>query len=232
MTSIGSLARIASLIGDPARAAICVALMDGRALTAGELARSAGVSPQTASGHLARLVDGTILTAVPSGRHRYFRIASPAIADAIEKLMGVAGAIDRTIVSKAVVTGPKDSALRHARVCYDHLAGEVAVSMADSLVRMGHIDMSDDGAAVTADGLRFLDKLGIKHVGDINGRNARFCRPCMDWSERRPHLAGWVGRQMLARFSTLYWVRREPKGRAIIITPLGVAGLKQHFGIG
>jgi DNA-binding transcriptional ArsR family regulator len=230
MTSIAALAETAALIGEPARTAMMVALMDGRALTAGELARIAGVAAPTASGHLARLAEAGLVSVFPQGSHRYFRLASPAVAGMIEGMMEVAGLVSATRASRPIVTGPKDRALRHARVCFDHLAGEVSVALADSLVDAGHIEMSAEGAAVTPAGLAFLAEFGVP--SEAPPRSAPvFCRLCMDWSERRPHLAGQVGRSLFQGFVTRGWLRRAETGRTVLITRAGVAGFKGTFGV-
>src|SRR6187399_304782 len=146
MTSIASLAGTAALIGDPARAAMLVALMDGRALTAGELAGVAGVTPPTASGHLGRMLDAGLLGLERQGRHRYYRIANTSVASLIESLMSVTGELSAAANSrKPVSTGPRDKALRRARLCYDHLAGEVAVGIAASMTARGHLDFGQEG---------------------------------------------------------------------------------------
>ena len=228
MTSIAALAETAALIGEPTRTAMVVALMDGRALTAGELARVAGVAAPTASGHLARLAEAGLVSVFPQGSHRYYRLASPAVAGMIEGMMEVAGLVAATRASRPIVTGPKDRALRHARVCFDHLAGEVAVALADSLAGAGHVEMTADGAAVTPSGLDFLAEFGLPseaRAGPV------FCRLCMDWSERRPHLAGQVGRSMFQGFVARGWLRRAETGRAVVITHTGVAGFKGAFGV-
>jgi ribosomal protein S19E (S16A) len=168
------------------------------------------------------------------GRHRYFRIASATVAQMIEAMMEVAGRVDDTHKARRVVTGPKNQALRHARICYDHLAGEVAVRLADSLVASGHVDLTSDGAAVTETGLAFLATVGVHFDGVLPHCRARgrlLCRPCMDWSERRPHLAGLVGRLLYQAFLDQDWLRRAPAGRAVTITPAGGAALDQFFGI-
>jgi DNA-binding transcriptional ArsR family regulator len=234
MPSISSLAQTASLIGEPARTAMLVALMDGRSLTAGELARAASITPPTASGHLARLTEAGLLAVSASGRHRYFCIASPTVAQMIEALMDVAGLVDDARKAKPIATGPKNRALRHARICYDHLAGEVAVGLANSLMALGHIELAPDGAALTGSGVPFLASIGVHFNGllpQCQSRARLFCRPCMDWSERRPHLAGLVGRSLYQAFLDQNWLRRAPVGRAVTITPSGVAALDQYFGI-
>jgi DNA-binding transcriptional ArsR family regulator len=188
------LAQLARLIGDPARAAMLVSLMDGRALTAGELARVSGVQPSTASGHLSTLVDGGLLALTSQGRHRYYRVAAPAIGSMMEIMMGTSALTTRP---DRIVTGPRDGALRQARTCYDHLAGSVAVTIADSMVKRGQMELSADAALVTTAGLEFLKSLQVDLDG-LGGDRADcssplFCRPCLDWSERRPHIGGGLG---------------------------------------
>jgi DNA-binding transcriptional ArsR family regulator len=224
MTSIAALAETAALIGDPARAAMLAALLDGRALTAGELAAAAGITPQTASGHLARLGTAGLLAVERQGRHRYHRLASPAVARLLEGLMEVSGAAPRRIA-----TGPRDAAMREARTCYDHLAGRLGVALADALARRGAIELGPDGGAVTPAGEAFLAGLGIAASPARKGR--LFCRPCLDWSERRPHVAGVLGAALCTRCFELGWVRRRASGRTLEITPLGWRGLAEAFGI-
>ena len=232
MSSIASLSETATLIGEPARTAMLVTLMDGRALTAGELARVAGIAPATASGHLARLVDGGLLAVAAQGRHRYFRLASPAVARMIEGMMGVAGVVDAARRLRPVRTGPADQALRRARQCYDHLAGQVAVQLADFLVESRYLEWTAEAALVTPAGIDFLEHLGL----DANGETPRppasaLCRPCLDWSERRPHVAGAIGRSLFQLFLDRHWTRRIPGNRAITISTAGAAAFERHFGI-
>ncbi|HVJ02941.1 MAG TPA: helix-turn-helix transcriptional regulator [Sphingomonas sp.] len=228
MTNVASLASIAALIGDPARAAILVSLMDGRALTAGELAEAAGVAPPTASGHLGRLLDAGLLAVERQGRHRYYRIAGAPVAATLEGLMALSTDLANA-TCKPIRTGPRDPALRRARRCYDHLAGEVAVGIADALEARGHLRFGPDGGVITEPGLDFLATLGVEF--DAGREGAAFCRPCLDWSERRPHLAGAVGRGLYAAFAAKGWIRQPRTGRAVAITPVGQMELHRHFGI-
>lgn len=239
MLSVASIARTAALVGDPARANMLAALMDGRALTAAELARAGGVTPQTASAHLAGLVEAGFLAMERQGRHRYHRLASPAIASMLESIMAVAGSLDGGDGSRqrtTVVVGPRDQALRRARTCYDHLAGQVAVAIADRMAELGLVDLSADGGALTEPGATVLRGLGV----DLDGAAARssrrrgpiFCRPCLDWSERRPHIAGSVGAAICCTCFSQGWIRRIEGSRAVAITPPGYTALSRAFGAG
>ena len=217
MTSQSAFAEVATLAGDPARAGMLHALMDGRALTASELARIAGITPQTASGHLARLVVAGLLAVEKQGRHRYHRLASPAVAQMMESIMQVAAGLDTN--RPRLVVGPRDAALRAARTCYDHLAGRLGVALADALVDGGQVELASDGGLVTDAGIRFFSRIGIDLdvLATCSGkRPARvLCRPCLDWSERRPHLAGTIGAALCAQ----YWegldtpYQRHPRRR-------------------
>jgi DNA-binding transcriptional ArsR family regulator len=237
MLSTSAFAETAALLGDLARANMMAALMDGRALTAAELARFAGITPQTASGHLALLTDAGLLAMERQGRHRYHRLASPAIARMIEGIMSVASDLEgpgRSGRKRPVVTGPRDQALRHARTCYDHLAGEVAVAITDRMAERGQIEFTADGGALTRDGTRFLNDLGVDLGVAPSGAGGRdsgrmFCRPCLDWSERRPHIAGVVGKALCQCCFERGWIRRMDNTRAINITPAGYAMLSKDF---
>jgi DNA-binding transcriptional ArsR family regulator len=216
------IAIVASLIGDPARANILTALMSGKALTASELADAAGVTAQTTSGHLARLLDGGLVLCVQQGRHRYFRLAAPDIADLLESLMGVAVRTGRSVRR----TGPADAALRRARVCYDHLAGAEGVRLADGLCGKGVIASDGGSFSVTPAGRRFLCDFGLD-MASIEAQRRPVCRACLDWSERRPHLGGALGAAMFRRLQDLGWLRRMPGTRAVQVTPPGEPGLRR-----
>jgi DNA-binding transcriptional ArsR family regulator len=221
-----SLAEVAALIGDPARANILQALADGRALTAGELAWHAGVSAQTTSGHLAKLTEAQLIALEKQGRHRYFRLASPEVAEAMEALMLVAASGPR----RHRPTGPRDEALRAARTCYDHLAGKLAVALADRLSAREFIVLSDGAAAVTTKGHRFFRDFGLDL--DAGSKTARpLCRTCLDWSERRSHLAGRLGAALCRKCLELGWIKRGKDSRAVTLTPRGIAGFRATFGI-
>jgi len=219
MSDINHLASIAALLGDPARANIMVALFDGRALTAKELAYAAHVTPQTTSGHLAKLSEGGLLAMEKQGRHRYFRLASAGVAQMLESIM----AVTNTRPPRVWRGG---EGLRNARTCYDHLAGRLGVALASFLLDAGHLALSADGGEISASGLAFLRDFGAEP-----GAGKRvFCRPCLDWSERRPHLAGRVGAALACRCFELGWIRRQRDTRALAITPEGQAGFQARFG--
>jgi len=224
IASGNAVAEIAALIGDAARANILLALMDGRALTAGELAWHASVSAQTASGHLARLVDSRILTMEKQGRHRYFRIATPDVAQAMEVLMALAAVGPK----RYRPAGPKDLALRRARTCYDHIAGRLGVALADTLRARGFVVLADGAAEVTAAGLRHFHDLGVALPGTAS---RPLCRTCLDWSERRPHLAGRLGAALLDHALGQGWVVRAPETRALVVTRAGERDLVVGFGL-
>jgi DNA-binding transcriptional ArsR family regulator len=244
MMTTSTFAEIAALVGDPARANMLAALMDGRALTATELAGAASVQPQTASGHLARMTGAGLLAVERQGRHRYHRLASPAVAQMLESIMAVSAALRSDTgrsdygqpASRRVTVGPRDAAMRQARTCYDHLAGEIAVAIADRMVERGHIELSPDGGALTEAGGGFLRDLGVhldvstdRAIHRLGGRV--FCRPCLDWSERRPHLAGVLGALLCRTCLDNGWIRRRDGTRALSITPTGRQTFARAFDI-
>jgi DNA-binding transcriptional ArsR family regulator len=213
------LARVATLLADPGRAAMLWALMDGSARPAGELTMIAGLSPSAASAHLARLTEGGMLAAEVRGRHRYFRIATPEIAQTIEALMNVAHATaPQRPVTQPARTVPVE--MRHARTCYDHMAGEVAVQVFDRLVDGGLLALQGDDLEATEAGVAKLADWGVD-LGALRARRRRFACTCLDWSERRPHLGGALGAALLERFTSNGWVERTSRPRVLRITPLG-----------
>src|SRR5262249_44078750 len=195
MANNALFATVAALSGDPARAAMLQALMDGRALTASELARVAGVTPQTATGHLSRMTAAGLLSVEKQGRHRYHRLATAAVAQMMESIMQVAMGLETG--RPKLTVGPRDAAMRAARTCYDHLAGRLGVALADALVANGRAEISNEGGMITEAGAEFLGRIGID-VAALQERRGRrvLCRACLDWSERRPHLAGSVGAEL------------------------------------
>lgn len=204
------LARSAALIGDPARANMLTALMTGAALTVTELAVEAGVTVQTASGHLARLEAGGLVVPRRSGRHKYFTLAGPEVAGALEALLGLAASRGHLRNRP----GPGDAGLRAARVCYDHLAGAAGIQLHDSLVARGFLALSADGLDLTVPGHAFIAALGIDLAMPAGGRRP-LCRHCLDWSERRNHLAGALGAALLAHLLGWKWLRRPEGGRLL-----------------
>ncbi|MFM9973484.1 MAG: ArsR/SmtB family transcription factor [Beijerinckiaceae bacterium] len=236
MASIASIAEVAALIGDPARASMMQALMDGRALTAGELAAFAGVTPQTASGHLGQLTSAGLLSVQQQGRHRYHKLASPQVAQLLESLMLVATGT----LKPRTRTGPRDEAMRLARTCYDHIAGRLGVAMADAMERHGYIDVDDDAASISPEGERFLITLNmgfdssaakLPMPGLPEKRILPLCKLCLDWSERRPHLAGKLGAALCSHFLDTGWIRRRSASRALDITPTGQHAFRSLLGI-
>ena len=226
IASANAIATIAALIGDPARANILSALMGGQALTAGELCWHAGVGAPTTSGHLAKLTEAGLLAVERQGRHRYYRLASPVIAQAMESLMAVATAGP----PRHRPPGPKDEALRAARTCYDHLAGRLGTALADRLSDLRLVIIGDGGALVTDDGRDFLAGLGLTFP-EAGGNHRPLCRTCLDWSERRPHLAGQLGAALLTCSLERSWIARMPGSRAVTITDAGSKGFAMVFGI-
>jgi len=215
---------IAALIGDHARAEVLTALMADRALTATELAGMAGVTKQTISAHLAKLVDAGLVAVESQGRHRYFRLADRDVAHLLESLMGVAF---RTGAVRALAS-PREPALRKARVCYDHLAGEVGVGIYESLLRTRALVEGAGGLRLTAAGARWFARLAIDTQA-LAGQKRAFCRACLDWSERRHHLAGALGAALLARFIDLGWAKRARDSRVVLVTPDGQRELRRLF---
>ncbi|GEO84192.1 MULTISPECIES: ArsR/SmtB family transcription factor [Alphaproteobacteria] len=210
------IARLAALIGDPARANMLLALMDGRALTATELAGAAGIGLPTASSHLAKLDEGGLLTQRKQGRHRHFTLADPSVGRMIESLMGFAASRGH-VRHKA---GPKEPALRKARVCYDHLAGDYGVRMLDSLRAAGAIVGEEEHPQLTSLGEALVCDNGIDLAG-LKAQRRPLCRACLDWSERRIHLSGSLGKALLTHFLDHGYARRESGSRAIVFSPEG-----------
>lgn len=224
------VARIAALVGEPARTSMLLALMDGRALTARELAAAAHVGAATASRHLGLLVEGGLLRVDAQGRHRYHRIASAEVARVLEGIMQLAVA---AAPRPAVVTGPRDEAMRFARTCYDHLAGRLAVAIADRLVEEGAVLVEDDTAIVTERARPLLRELGLA-PGELDAqpRGQRPpCRPCLDWGERRMHLAGRLGALLCTHSLQAGWLLRQPKSRTLMLTPAGAKAFRAWLGV-
>jgi DNA-binding transcriptional ArsR family regulator len=218
------IAQIGSLIGDPARANMLTALMGGKALTATELATAGGITLQTASTHLAKLEAGGLLAQRKQGRHRYFALADDAVGKLLESIMGFAAGRGHLRHQP----GPKEPALRKARICYDHLAGDYGVRMLDSLIASGAIDAIGDGLVVTEKGEDRFKCIGIDLHGLKSSRRP-LCRSCLDWSERRAHLAGSLGKALLSNFFDKGWARRTAESRSVIFSPEGERQFLQLF---
>lgn len=216
-----NIAHVAALIGDPARANMLTALLSGKALTATELANEAGITTQTASSHLRKLSDGKLLSPRKQGRHKYFTIANEDVAQVLGGLMGLAAGAGHTRTR----TGPRDTALRHARSCYNHLAGTMGTHLFDSLITQNVIDSKRN---ITPSGRNFIAEFGID-LTSLEGSQAPLCRDCLDWSERRTHLAGSLGRAFLARFEALGWITRTPNSRVVTFTKSGKIQFAKHF---
>lgn len=210
------ITELAALLGDPARANMLDAMMSGLALTAGELAREAGVTAPTASAHLARLKTAGLVLVEVQGRHRYYRIANPGVAEAIEALTGLAARLNRLRTRP----GPRDEALRNARVCYDHLAGAQGVALLDALISAGLIAVGGSGLDVTDAGRRRFRAEDID-PDELARRPRPVCRACLDWSERRHHLAGGLGAALLQLILKRGWARRDEGTRAVLFTSGG-----------
>ena len=217
------ISKPASLIGSPTRAVFLMALSEGQSLPAGELARCAGVTASTASIQLTKLVDGGLVTVEQHGRHRYYSLADPAIAAAIESLAVIAPRRPATSLRQARI----GSELQAARTCYDHLAGVLGVALFDALLRKGVLTPDLEP---TSKGARRLGELGIDVEAAAEGRRA-FARRCLDWSERRHHLAGALGAAIATRFFELEWIERTPSSRAVRLTEAGRTGLARELAV-
>jgi DNA-binding transcriptional ArsR family regulator len=215
------LATVGAAIGEPARALMLNALLGGRALPASELAQVGGVAPSTASAHLTKLAQARLIAVEPNGRHRYYRLANDEVAHAIEVLATVAPPLE----IKTLRAVNRAGAERHARSCYDHVAGELGVAITERFVELG---------ALQRESLALLDPEPLTAIG-IHGEQLEGRRPltraCLDWTERRPHVAGQVGAAILTALLDLRWVRRAPSGRALQLTPSGTRGLHAALGL-
>jgi DNA-binding transcriptional ArsR family regulator len=218
------IARMASLIGDPGRANILTALMSGKALTASELAREAGVTPQTASSHLRKLLEGGLISLRHQGRHRYYALAGEDVAQTLEGLMGLAAGRGHLRTR----TGPRDADLRTARVCYNHLAGDRGVQMFRAMHARGCFAICADGIVLTGTGREIVTEFGIELL-KLEHSRAPMCRECLDWSARQTHLAGKLGRAMLSHMQALGWLRRQPDSRVIVFASRGQAAFDDRF---
>ena len=218
------IARIGALIGDPARANMLTALMSGKALTATELAAEAGVTAQTASAHLSKLAEAGLTEGRKQGRHRYFTLADDEVGAVLEAVMGLAAKRGHLRTR----TGPKDPALREARVCYNHLAGEMGVRLYDSMLASGGLQTAGEDILLTDKGDAFAREFGVD-LDNLNTKRRPMCRPCLDWSARRTHLAGALGQALLTRITDLGWAKREPESRIIAFSTSGKKAFESAF---
>ncbi len=226
MDADADVAGVAGLLADPARVTMLDALLGGHALPAGELARRAGITAPTASAHLRRLLDGGLVAVQAQGRHRYYRLAGPAVAEALETLSLIA----RPKPVRSLRQSQRAQALRFARTCYDHLAGVAGVALADSLIRAGAL--RPDGGRdyeVTSEGEALLGGLGVD-VAALRHQRRAFARRCLDWTERTPHLSGALGAALLARLLDLGWLSHGRVPRGLVLTSAGRDGLAQALG--
>ena len=224
------IARVAALVGDPARANMLTALMTGRALTASELAFQAGITPQTASSHLAKLEAGALIEQEKQGRHRYYRLTGSDVASVLEGLDGLAARAGHMRVR----TGPKDPALRRARICYDHLAGDLGVQMLDSMKKQRLVRQSKQAIELTNEGKRFMENALQIDAKMLSHPRRPVCKACLDWSERRHHLAGTLGAAVMSRFTELKWAARDsaPASRVVTFSRNGEKRFAELFGAG
>jgi DNA-binding transcriptional ArsR family regulator len=219
---------VASLIGEPTRASMLTALMGGKALTATELAVEGDISSSTASSHLTKLVEGELLVVRKQGRHKYFQLKDASIAELLEKLLNISAKLNHI----KTVTGPTDPRLRKARICYDHLAGEISVSLYDSLVSNKYLIDNGAETLLTEQGQLFFSALGINfELESIKSNKRPLCKSCLDWSERKNHLAGIVGQLILNDLFTQGWATKDLDSRAIQFSQKGLRLFKQKYKI-
>ncbi len=228
MITVNALSEVAALMGDPARASMLQLLMDGRAHTASDLAHTAGVTAQTASGHLARMVEANLLVARAQGRNRFYRLASGDVAHAMESLMALAG--ERAEPASKSAAWRRDPDLRFCRTCYDHLAGQIGMAVTDSLTQHGHLEPKGQRDwTLTPSGELFCERLGVDIAGARKG-GRHFARQCLDWSERRPHISGALGAAIADTFFKRGWTERLRRGRTVRLTDQGRRALTRDFG--
>jgi DNA-binding transcriptional ArsR family regulator len=220
-----NISYIAKLIAEPTRAIILDSLMNGQALPAGELAYIAKVSHPTISSHLSKMVEGNLLLVEQHGRHRYYRIANSEVAEVIEKL----GTIAPTIQVRSLRQSHQLQQVRHARTCYDHLAGELGVKVAEGLINKNYLLLKDGEFVVTDEGKSWFLKFGI-NVEEASPRRI-FAKPCLDWSERRHHIAGWLGSEITKLFFEQNWITKSEKSRAVQLTTKGIIAVHEQLGI-
>jgi DNA-binding transcriptional ArsR family regulator len=225
MTSV-DVAAVARLVGDPVRAAMLDALMDGCAHPSGELARRCRVAPSTASGHLSRLLAGRLVVCETEGRERRYRLASAEVAAALEALLRVAPAAE----IRSLRAADQTAALHLARTCYDHLAGQLGVAMTEALAIRGALVAHEGGYSLTPAGDELMRSLGVDVAGARTKRRS-FALACLDWTERRPHLAGALGAALADSLIANGWFRRRPRDRALTVTAVGAKAMRRELGI-
>ena len=223
MNVILSTAAVAKLIAEPARADMLISLMDGRALTATELANGANISPQTASSHLAQLLHGNLLVLEKQGRHRYYRIANTDVAIALEALMSLTPAPKK---AKEIGLEP----IHFARSCYDHIAGSIGVALADSFLEKDWLVASDKDYIITKKGEQEFENFGIDLVF-VKKQRRHFARQCLDWTERRHHVGGALGAAIMSNLLERKWLKKDESSRVLYLTNIGIKGLETHFGV-
>ncbi len=226
MTANPNISLVASLIADPSRATMLMTLLGGQTLLASELARIGGITPQTASAHLAKMVDAGLLVSTTEGRNRYFRLTSPDVAHALEALAIVA----KPTPIRSLRQANQTQALRFARTCYDHLAGELGVSITAQMLARGWISSNQKDYAIANSGISAMQDLGVR-VEELNAQRRALARQCLDWSERRYHLAGSLGQALATRFFELGWLQKQEGMRSVTVTEVGAEGLLHHFGL-
>ncbi|URJ37023.1 winged helix-turn-helix domain-containing protein [Paenibacillus polymyxa] len=226
MSTQSNVAMIASLVSEPSRAAILTALLDGRFHTASELAHMAGIKPQTASFHLAKMTEAQVITVEKQGRHRYYGIQDPEVAQVMESLLSIAPPVP----IKSLKQASENEAIRLARTCYDHVAGHLGVQIMSFFMQKGILSEDQDGLHITQQGEIFFADFQI-NLKNTRQKRRSFSHKCLDWSERRHHLAGALGSALLDRLFELHWVEHLPTTRAIRITAEGKRGFKEVFSI-
>jgi len=229
MITVNAVSKVAALMGDPARASMLSLLMDGRAHTASELALAAGVTAQTASGHLSRMVEANLLAARAQGRNRFYRLASGDVAHAMESLMALAGTRDEPASKSAAWR--RDPDLRFCRTCYDHLAGQVGMAVTDALTQHGHLEPKGPRDwTLTRSGELFCTRLGVDLAGARAAHSRHFARQCLDWSERRPHITSALASAIADTFFKKGWAERLRRGRTVRLTDSGRRAMTSQFG--
>jgi DNA-binding transcriptional ArsR family regulator len=227
MSALPDLSIIAALIGDPARATMLSVLMDEIALPASELAYCAKITPQTASSHLAKLVKGGLLSVTSTGRHRYYRLSNKDVARALESLALISPAPRIHSLNESIIKHQ----VRHARTCYDHLAGKLGVGLTQALIHKGFIESHEETFEVTNSGEKWFTKqLGI-NVSQLHRKRRAFAPACLDWSERKPHIAGTLGAEIAGQFFKLKWLVRIRGSRAVRVTESGQNLLNNELGL-